>query len=54
MAGNFPLKPDWVQLAKASRPPGLKTRAISEATVSGAGENMIPNIETTMSKLASG
>ena len=50
----FPPKPDRVQLAKASRPPGLKTRAISETTAVGSGENMIPNIETSTSKLPSG
>jgi len=46
-ANIFSVKPDDdVHLAKASRSPGLKTRAISETTVAGNGENMIPNIET--------
>jgi len=45
----FAPKPDDdVQLAKASRPAGLKTRAISETTVASNGENMIPNIETSV------
>jgi hypothetical protein len=47
---DLPAKARAVQFAKASRPPGFKTRAISEATVAWSGENMIPNIETSTSK----
>ena len=42
------------QLAMARRPPGLRTRASSEATSSGRGANMAPNMVTTASKEASG
>ena len=42
------------QLAMERVPPGLRTRAISEATSSGRGANMAPNMVTTRSKEASG
>src|SRR5581483_5942425 len=41
------------QLPMASRPPGLRTRAHSEATSSGRGANMAPNMVVTASKVAS-
>ena len=47
-----PVKLPGFQLAIARWPPGLSTRASSEATSSGRGANMAPNMVTTASKEA--
>src|SRR5262245_30635999 len=48
-----PIKPVGVQLAIAIVPPRLQTRNNSDATNSGRGANIAPNIVATMSKLPS-
>ncbi len=42
-----PVKLAGSQLAMATRPPGFSTRVISEATSSGRGANIAPNMEIT-------
>jgi hypothetical protein len=45
----WPVKLAGFQFAMASRPPGFSTRANSDATTSGRGANIAPNIVTTAS-----
>jgi hypothetical protein len=49
----FASPPVGVQLASAIRPPGFVMRASSPATASWSGANMIPQVDETLSKLAS-
>src|SRR4051812_29864257 len=49
-----PTYPAGVQLASAIRPPGLQTRASSDAALAWSGANIDPKIEVTASNEPSG